>query len=170
MTEQAVASTARLDEAAQDNLAASLRGVLLRPIDAQYEEARKIWNGMIDRRPALIVQCAVAADVAEAVRFARERDLTISVRGGGHGVGGLAVADDALMIDLSLMRGVWVGEWRPRRVAGCRSVRTSISPAGLRAPRRRVSGRRGHADHHRGGAPMYRERRAGSRTGGSRLG
>ena len=121
MTEQAVASTAKPDEAAQDNLAASLRGVLLRPIDAQYDEARKIWNGMIDRRPALIVRCAVAADVAEAVRFARERELTISVRGGGHGVGGLAVADDALMIDLSLMRGVWVDpdERMARAQAGC---------------------------------------------------
>ena len=93
----------------------------MRPNDASYDEARTVWNGMIDRWPCLIAQCAGAADVIQAVRFAREHDLTISVRGGGHGVGDPAVADDALMIDLSPMRGVWVDPVRrtARAQAGC---------------------------------------------------
>ncbi len=108
-------------EAAIDTFASSTRGRLLRPTDQPYDEARQIWNGMIDRRPALIAQCAGAADVTQAVRFAREHALTISVKGGGHGVAGSAVADDALMIDLSTMRGVWVDPVRQtvRAQAGC---------------------------------------------------
>ena len=71
-----------------------------------YEEARRVWNGAIDRRPALIARCAGADDVLEAVRFARERDLPVSVRGGGHAVAGHAVVDGGLMIDLSLLKAI----------------------------------------------------------------
>jgi FAD/FMN-containing dehydrogenase len=95
------------------------RGALLHPGEEGYDEARRVWNGAIDRRPALIARCAGADDVVEAVRFARERDVPISVRGGGHAVSGLAVCDDGLMIDLSLMRWVAVdAEQRTARVAG----------------------------------------------------
>jgi FAD/FMN-containing dehydrogenase len=72
-----------------DGLRARFRGALLRPGDEGYDEARRIWNGAIDRRPALIARCAGADDVVEAVRFARERELLVSVRGGGPRGGGL---------------------------------------------------------------------------------
>ena len=84
------------------------RGALLAPGEEGYDEARQVWNGAIDRRPALIARCAGADDVVEAVRFARERDLLVSVRGGGHAVAGHAVCDDGLMIDLSLLKAVRV--------------------------------------------------------------
>ena len=91
-----------------DTLAASLSGRLLLPGDEGYDDARRVHNGLIDRRPALIVRCRTAADVAAAVRFARGGGHEISVRGGGHNVGGLAVADDAVMIDLAEMRDIQV--------------------------------------------------------------
>jgi FAD/FMN-containing dehydrogenase len=95
------------------------RGALLQPGEEGYEEARRIWNGAIDRRPALIARCAGADDVAEAVRFARERELLVSVRGGGHAVAGYSVCDDGLMIDLSLMKAVRVDpQARTARAAG----------------------------------------------------
>jgi len=83
-------------------------GAVLAPDDARYDEARKVWNGAIDRRPALIAQCTSVADVVAAVRFARERDLLVAVRGGGHGVSGAAVCDDGLVIDLSPMQDIGV--------------------------------------------------------------
>jgi FAD/FMN-containing dehydrogenase len=83
-------------------------GTVMTPGDDGYDAARRIWNGMIDRRPAVIVRCAGVADVADAVVFAREIGLRICVRGGAHSAAGLAVADDALMIDLSAMRAVRV--------------------------------------------------------------
>jgi FAD/FMN-containing dehydrogenase len=83
-------------------------GTLLRADDEGYEDARRVHNGLIDRRPALIARCRGAADVADAVRFARAAGLDVSVRGGGHNVAGRAVVDDALMIDLSPMRGIHV--------------------------------------------------------------
>ena len=86
----------------------SLRGELIRPQDPGYDNARAIWNGMIDRRPALIARCRGVADVIEAVNFARSHDLLVSVRGGGHNVSGSAVCEGGLMIDLSLMTGVHV--------------------------------------------------------------
>ena len=89
-------------------LAASLTGRVLQPGDAGYDDARRVHNGLIDRRPALIVRCRTAADVAAAVRFARGGAHEISVRGGGHNVGGLAVADDAVMVDLAEMKGIQV--------------------------------------------------------------
>ncbi|THK38247.1 FAD-binding oxidoreductase [Ensifer sp. MPMI2T] len=89
-------------------LAGQLRGRVLTENDATYDEARTIWNGMIDRKPALIVQCAGAADVINAVRFAAENGLLVAVRGGGHNIAGNAVCDGGLMIDLSPMKSVRV--------------------------------------------------------------
>lgn len=91
-----------------ETLKASLRGPALCPGDDGYDAARRIWNGMFDRHPAIIARCQGVVDVVGAVNFARQHDLLISVRGGGHNVAGNAVCDRGLMIDLSSMRGVWV--------------------------------------------------------------
>ena len=85
-----------------------MRGELLLPTSPGYDTARRIWNGAVDRRPACIARCTGVADVVAAVRFARERDLEIAVRGGGHNVAGTAVCDEGVVIDLSAMRAVWV--------------------------------------------------------------
>ena len=79
---------------------ARLRGELLQANDAGYETARKVYNGMIDRHPRLIVRCANVADVIAAVHFARDTDMLVAVRGGGHNGGGLGTCDDGLVIDL----------------------------------------------------------------------
>ena len=97
-----------LEEAAVHDFAADLRGPLLRPGAGGYDEARKVWNGMIDRRPALIARCAGVADVMAAVRFARAHRLLLAVRGGGHNITGNAVCEGGLMIDLSPMKSVRV--------------------------------------------------------------
>lgn len=89
-----------------DDLRASTRGQVLAPDDTGYDQARSIWNAMIDRRPAVIVRCAGAADVRKAVDVARENGLVVAVRGGGHNIAGTAVCDDGMMIDLSLMKSV----------------------------------------------------------------
>lgn len=91
-----------------DRLRNRIRGALLRPDEEGYEEARRVWNGAVDRRPALIVRCAGADDVAAAVRYARDHDLPLSVRGGGHSVSGHGVCDGGVMIDLSLLKAVTV--------------------------------------------------------------
>jgi len=91
-------------------------GQVLGPADEGYDQARKVWNAMIDRRPAAILRCANTADVVKTVRFARERDVLTSVRGGGHNVAGLAVCDDGVMIDLSRMRAVDVDPARRRAI------------------------------------------------------
>ncbi|MBZ0293398.1 MAG: FAD-binding oxidoreductase [Anaerolineae bacterium] len=96
-----------LTEAAQA-LQQHIRGQVILPADQDYEEIRRVWNGVINRRPAVIVQCLGASDVIVSVNFAREHGLDISVRGGGHNVAGYAVNDNGMMIDLSLMRGVRV--------------------------------------------------------------
>nr|MDQ2631140.1 FAD-binding protein [Actinomycetota bacterium] len=103
-----VRSTVTLDPAAA--LAEHLRGAAIGPGHPDYDEARRVWNGMIDRRPAAIARCADADDVAAAVRFACEHDLPLAVRGGGHNVAGTAVCDDGVVVDLSPMRGVRLGE------------------------------------------------------------
>jgi hypothetical protein len=90
------------------DLRGRFRGALLRPGEEGYEEARRVWNGSVDRRPALIARCAGADDVVTAVRFARERDLLVSVRGGGHSIAGHGVCDGGMMIDLSLMKAARV--------------------------------------------------------------
>ncbi|TGZ18943.1 oxidoreductase [Streptomyces sp. S816] len=89
-------------------LRADLTGDVLAPEDPGYDAARAVFNAMIDRRPAVIARCAGAADVVRAVRFARELDLPVAVRGGGHGVAGAALGDGALVVDLRRMRGVTV--------------------------------------------------------------
>jgi FAD/FMN-containing dehydrogenase len=95
-------------EATVAAISSRLRGEILRPSDNGYERARRVWNGMIDKRPALIVRCAGAGDVVNAVRFGREYDLLASVRGGGHNIAGKALCDGGLMIDLSGMRSVQI--------------------------------------------------------------
>src|SRR5262245_2840844 len=84
------------------------RGRLISAGHADYDIARAVWNGAIDRRPRLIARCIGTTDVAAAVRFARDHDLEIAIRGGGHNVAGTAVCDDGVVIDLSSMRGVRV--------------------------------------------------------------
>ncbi len=91
-----------------DGLRAGFSGSVLEPGSEEYDNARRIHNGLIDRRPALIASCQNTADIADAIRFARASDLEICVRGGGHNVAGRAVADGALMIDLSPMKGIRV--------------------------------------------------------------
>lgn len=108
-----------LDDRAVQNLRSRFKGALLGPSDEGYDVARKVWNGAIDKRPALIARCTGVADVQAAVRFGREQELLVSVRGGGHQVAGHAVAEGGLMIDLSLMRGVRVDpEAKVARAAG----------------------------------------------------
>jgi FAD/FMN-containing dehydrogenase len=97
-----------LDATSLDELRAATRGPVLVDGDPGYDDARKVWNGMIDRRPAVIVRASGNADVIAAVKFAGEKDLPVSVRGGGHSAAGSAVHDGALMVDLSLMAGVYV--------------------------------------------------------------
>ena len=91
-----------------DSLREKVRGEVIAPGDAAFDEARRVWNGMIDRQPALIVRCTGNADVIATVAFAREHGLPVSVRGGGHNVAGTAVADGAVVIDLSAIRSVVV--------------------------------------------------------------
>jgi FAD/FMN-containing dehydrogenase len=97
-----------LSSNAIEELKAAMRGQVLLPGDSGFDEARRIWNAMIDRRPAMIVRCAGVADVRRAVAFARDNDLLLAVRGGGHNIAGSAVCDDGLMIDLSPMKSVRV--------------------------------------------------------------
>ncbi len=91
-----------------NTLKASLRGELIQQGDEGYDAARKVYNGMIDKHPALIARCADVADVIIAVNFAREHNLLVSIRGGGHNAGGLGICDDGLVIDLSLIRYTYV--------------------------------------------------------------
>jgi FAD/FMN-containing dehydrogenase len=98
----------RLDRHAIADFAASLRGGLVGPGDGTYDERRKVWNGSIDRYPALIALCAGVADVIAAVRFARTHGLVVAVRGGGHSFPGLSTNDGGIVIDLSLMKGIRV--------------------------------------------------------------
>src|SRR5215467_1771552 len=91
-----------------DAISGGVAGQVIRPADPEYDVARRIWNASIDKHPGLIVRCAGAADVVQAVKFARENDLVVSIRGGGHNVAGRALNDDGLVIDLSLMRAVFV--------------------------------------------------------------
>ena len=97
--------TVGLRDKTVEGLVTSLSGRLLLPHDEEYDQARAVWNRMVDRKPALIVRCAGDGDVIRSVRFAREHDLLMSVRGGGHNVSGNAVCDGGIMIDLSLMKG-----------------------------------------------------------------
>jgi hypothetical protein len=99
--------------------AAGFRGPLIRPGDGTYDHARKIWNANVDKRPGIIAQCSGVADVMAAVNFARENDVLVAVRGGGHNVGGRALCDGGIVVDLSRMRAVHVdAKNRTARVQG----------------------------------------------------
>src|SRR5215471_16608862 len=91
-----------------DALKAQLRGELIQPADAAYEDARKLYNAMIDKHPRAIARCLDAADVIASVNCAREHGLLLAIRGGGHNGPGLGSCNDGLVIDLSRMRGVRV--------------------------------------------------------------
>ena len=97
-----------VDSAVTEQLKASLRGTLLSPGDAGYDQSRTVWNAMIDRRPALVVRCAGVADIQQAVAFARQHGILTAVKGGGHNIAGNAVCEGGLLIDLSGMRSVRV--------------------------------------------------------------
>lgn len=107
-----------LDESIIEAFRARLRGEVLRAGDNGYEEARQVWNAMIDRRPGLIARCVDAADVVQSVAFARAQNLLVAVRGGGHNIAGNAVCDGGLMIDLSPMRSVQVDPQAQRAQVG----------------------------------------------------
>ena len=107
-------NTAPLSEAVIEKYRASLRGSLILPDGDAYDEARKVWNGFIDRRPALVVYAAGVSDVQQSVRFAREHNLPLGVRGGGHSHPGLSVADGGLLLDLSRLKGIRVDPTRQR--------------------------------------------------------
>ena len=124
MTARAVMNSTgtTLGEASIEKFQGSLQGEVLRPGDNGYDEARMVWNRMVDKHPALIARCTGAADVIQCVQFAREHDLLVSVRGGGHNYAGKSVCDNGLMIDLSCMKGIRVDPVR----------RTARAEAGLK--------------------------------------
>ncbi len=108
-------------DAVVSDLKGRVRGPVLLPGTPGFDEARSVWNAMIDRRPALIVRCFGVTDVIAGVNAARNRGLPLSIKGGGHNIAGLAVCDGGLMLDMSLMRGVWVDPVgrTARAQAGC---------------------------------------------------
>ena len=111
--------TASIDEPALQALRGSIKGRVVTAGSADYDEARTLWNAMIDRRPALVIRCQAPGDIVAAVKFAARHKLLVSVRGGGHNIAGNAVCDGGLMIDLSLMRAVTVDpKARTARVEG----------------------------------------------------
>src|ERR687898_2532699 len=116
----AIASDIKLDEATLGELEGSFGGQLVGPGDPAYDEHRRVWNGSIDRSPALIARCAGVADVIAAVGFARQAGLEVAVRSGGHSFPGLSVCDGGMVIDLAAMKGIRVDpEARtPRAQAG----------------------------------------------------
>src|SRR5688572_24026864 len=109
------------DEGMLNQLKMAVRGPVLLPGDGGYEDSATVWNGMIDHRPGLVVRCLGTGDVIACVRFAREHKLLLCIKGGGHNIAGLATATGALMLDMSLMRGVWVDKERSiaHAQAGC---------------------------------------------------
>lgn len=129
---------AEVPEAALGDFAAAIEGDVLRSGDDEYETARLIWNGMIDRRPSLIVRCTQRNDVVAAVRFVRSHNLRVAVRGGGHNVAGKALCDDGVVIDLGGMAGVKVNSGIPSACvqAGARlgDVDAATRPYGLAVP------------------------------------
>src|SRR5687767_7821650 len=96
------------NEIAIQEFSATLRGSFVQPQDKEYEEARKVYNGMIDKRPRMIARCVDVVDVIACVNFGRENNLCVAIRGGGHNAGGLGIWDDVLVIDLSSMKGIHI--------------------------------------------------------------
>ena len=125
-------------------LGEAFSGQVLGPGDPGYDEARRIHNGLIDKRPALIARCLHTADVVDAVNFGRSEGLEISVRGGGHNVAGKAVTEGGLMIDLSLMKGIHVDPARStaRAQAGVTVGELDRATAAFRARRPRAASSR----------------------------
>jgi FAD/FMN-containing dehydrogenase len=127
-----------MNETHIQRLRTELRGELITPADAAYDAARKVYNAMIDRHPALIARCADVADVLSGVKFAREENLLLAVRGGGHNGPGLGICDGGLVIDLSRLRSVRVDpKNRTVRVdGGCLwgDVDHATHPFGLAVP------------------------------------
>ena len=119
-TDTTVDRAAGVAERAAQELAPALRGELITPADAGYDDARRVWNAMIDKRPGAVARCADVADVIACVRFCRSHDVVAAVRSGGHNVAGNAVCDDGLVIDLSRLKGIRVepGTGRVRAQAG----------------------------------------------------
>jgi FAD/FMN-containing dehydrogenase len=121
-----------------DQLRSSVRGAIVQPGDAEYDSARKVYNAMIDKRPALIVRAVDVADVIAAVNYARTGNMLVAIRGGGHNGGGLGTCDDGLVIDLSGMKGIRVDPVtrRVRVGAGClwADVDHATHPFGLAVP------------------------------------
>jgi FAD/FMN-containing dehydrogenase len=111
---QAASSVSPANASQLDGLAALLRGDLITPGNDRYDESRKVWNGMIDKYPAAIARCSGVADVMNVVKFARDEEIAVSVRGGGHNVAGKALRDGAITIDLAGMHGVWVDQRNKR--------------------------------------------------------
>jgi hypothetical protein len=105
---KSMSETNRVDTAEVSTLREAVRGQVLVPGETGYDEARQVWNGTVDRKPALIVRCADVADVQRALSFAVQHDLPLAVRGGGHSVAGFSACDDGVLIDLGLMRTVRV--------------------------------------------------------------
>jgi FAD/FMN-containing dehydrogenase len=106
-----------LDPASIGQFRNALHGELLTPREPGYDEARRVWNAMIDKQPALIARCAGEADVVRSVQFARDHDLVVAVRGGGHSVAGYSTCDGGLLIDLSTMKGLRVDAARQTALA-----------------------------------------------------
>src|SRR3954468_8290432 len=100
--------TAAIDQSLVDEFAATRPEAVLRPADPRYDAARAVYNGLVDRRPALIVRCRTVDDVAAALDLARRTGLEVSVRGGGHNVAGRSVADGGVMIDLAELKAIRV--------------------------------------------------------------
>ncbi|TMM21522.1 MAG: FAD-dependent oxidoreductase [Actinobacteria bacterium] len=127
-----------METAALATFGEAFQGEIVPPGSANYETARSVWNAMIDRRPALIARCAGVEDVLSAIRFARDQDLVVAVRSGGHSVGGFSTCDDGIVIDLSLLQGVRVDpEARIARVAGgtlLRDLDAAAQAFGLACP------------------------------------
>jgi FAD/FMN-containing dehydrogenase len=108
-----------VEKARIDTFRGDFHGEVIEPGDADYDRARRIWNASIDKRPGLIARCAGVADIVDAVKFARANDVLVAVRGGGHNVGGRALCDDGIVVDLSAMKGVFIdAERRTVRVQG----------------------------------------------------
>ena len=124
-----VTSARVLGEATVQELRESVDGEVVAPSDPGYAEACKVWNGAHDRRPALVVRCATAGDVATAVGFARSNDLQIAVRGGGHSIAGFSTCDNGIVIDLSQMNDVHVDPATRRATVGGGAVWADVDNA-----------------------------------------
>jgi FAD/FMN-containing dehydrogenase len=132
-----------LDPSVVDDLSSALRGQLFRPGEHGYDDARKVFNAMIDRRPAVIVRPFDVEDIRRTVTFARENHLPVSVKGGGHNVAGSAVSAGGLMLDCSGMKNVQVDAERRVAVAGAGALLSDLdlAPKRLALPRRSESSR-----------------------------